>query len=107
MGVYRTDYLMIGKDMGGNDFDCDDFLPEIEGAPNRRFDIVYDGMSGQYCIAGRIIAKSDGYEGFELNTIDPTSLEVDRTGLAWKLQDAFGKKVIADEMKLILFSHFH
>ena len=59
MGVNRTDYLMLGVDMGAADFDRDSFEAECDGAPNRRFDIIYDGMSGQYCIAGKIIAKSD------------------------------------------------
>lgn len=106
MGVDRTDYLMFGADMGAQDFNLDDFEPEVEGAPVRRFDIVYDGMCGKYCLAGKIIAKSDPYEGIEMVKIDPAKLDVDRTELAAKVSDAFGRPVSADDFSLILFSHF-
>jgi hypothetical protein len=106
MGVDRTDYLMFGADMGGGAFDWDKHESEVAGAPNRRFDIVYDGMSGQYCIAGKIIAKGDPYDGIGMVKIDPKELDVDRTTLAAMVSDAFGKKLSADDFSLILFSHF-
>jgi hypothetical protein len=63
-------------------------------------------MCGRYCIAGKIIAKSDPYEGFETAKIDPEKLEVDRAALAEAVSDAFGRKLSADDFSLILFSHF-
>lgn len=105
MGVDRTDYLMFGADMGGK-IDYDKHEAEIEGAPNRRFDIIYDGMCGKYCIAGKVIAKSDAYDGFELAKIDPEKLDVDRSALAATISDAFGRKMSPDDFSLILFSHF-
>jgi len=105
MGVDRTDYLMFGADMGAK-IDYDKHAAEIEGAPNRRFDIVYDGMSCKYCIAGKIIAKSDPYDGIEMVKIDPLKLDVDRAALAASVSDAFGRELSADDFSLILFSHF-
>lgn len=106
MGVDRTDYLMFGADMGG-EIDYDKHEAEIEGAPNRLFDIVYDGMSCKYCIAGKIIAKSDPYDGIEMVKIDPGKLEVDRDALAAAISAAFGRRdLTADDFSLILFSHF-
>jgi hypothetical protein len=106
MGVDRTDYLMFGADMGAKAFDWDKHEAEATGGQDRRFDIVYDGMSGKYCIAGKIIAKSDEYEGLEMTTIDASTLDVDRATLAEKVSEAFGKSVAADDFKMILFSHF-
>jgi|GEM_PF-5649376 len=106
MGVDRDDYLMFGVDVGAKAFDWERHEAEIEGAPNRRFDIVYDGMSGKYCIAGKIIAKSDPYEGIDMVKIDQHQIDVDLTTLAAAVSDAFGRPVSAEDFSLILFSHF-
>jgi hypothetical protein len=106
MGVDRTDYLMLAADMGGKDFDYDKYEAEICGAPGARFDIVYDGMCGNYCLAGKVIAKSDPYEGFEMAKIDPEKMEVDRAELAAKVSEAFDDELSAGDFSLILFSHF-
>ena len=107
MGVDRTDYLMFGTDMGAKAFDWDKHQAEIEGAPDARFDIVYDGMCGKYCIAGKIIARSEPYDGFEMARIDPGKLALDPYALAEKVSDAFGRKMTPGDFSLILFSHFH
>lgn len=108
MGVDRTDYLMLGADVGARAFDWDKHENEVNGAPGARFDVVYDGMSGQYCIAGKIIARSDPYEGFELAKVDESKLGIDRSELAATLAEAFGRPDIGPEyISLILFSHFH
>ena len=106
MGVDRTDYLMFGTDLGAKAFEWDQHEAEIEGRPDARFDIVYDGMCGKYCIAGKIIAKSDAYDGFEMAKVDPDKMDVDRTALAAKVSEAFGRELSADDFSLILFSHF-
>lgn len=107
MGVDREDYLMFGVDIGYQDDYWDKFEAEIDGANGRRFDLVYDSMSGNYAIAGKIIAKSDGYDGFEMSKIDPANLNVDKVALAETISTAIGRKLAADEFALILFSHFH
>lgn len=106
MGVDRTDYLMLGVDMDAKAFDLDKHEAEIEGSPAARFNIVYDGMCGKYCIAGKIIATSDPYEGFEMAKIDPNKLDIDREALAATVSEAVGRKVSPDDFSLILFSHF-
>lgn len=107
MGVEREDYLMYGVDVGFDAFDDNKHEAEIDGAPNRRFDCILDGMSGQYCIAGKIIAKSEPYDGIGMTTIDPDHLGIDRAGLAKIISEAFSREVTTDDLKLILFSHFH
>ena len=106
MGVDRTDYLMLGADLGPDAFDWEKHEAEACGAPDRRFDIVYDGMSGKYCIAGKIIAKSDPYEGFEMAKISPEQFDVNRSTLALAVSEAFQRKMGVDDFSLILFSHF-
>lgn len=106
MGVDRTDYLMIGADMGTKDFDYDKHEDEMGGAPGAKFDIVYDGMCGKYCIAGKVIARSDPYEGFDMAKIDPNKLEIDQQALAAMISESFGRPITADDFSLILFSHF-
>lgn len=106
MGVDRTDYLMLGVDVGFDSFDWDKHEAEVEGAPNARFDVVYDGMCGKYCIAGKIVAVSDEYEGFDKVKVDPDRLGVDRDELAGKISAAFGMPIQAEDFALILFSHF-
>lgn len=107
MGVERTDYLMFGVDVGADAFDWEKHEAEAKRTPNARFDVVYDGMSGQYCVAGKIIAASDRYEGFIGRAeITPSDLDVDRTALAAGISEAFGRDVSPNDLKLILFSHF-
>lgn len=106
MGVNRTDYLMFGADLGAKAFDWDKHEAEIEGRPDARFDIICDGMSGKYCIAGKIIAKSDPYEGFEMVKVDPKKVDFDPVALAEKVSEAFDRSLVVSDFSLILFSHF-
>jgi hypothetical protein len=106
MGVDRTDYLMFATDVGAKAFDWDKHQAEIEGAPDCRFNIVYDGMCGNYCLAGKIIAKADPYDGFEMAKIDPDKLSIDGAALAATVSEAFGRKLSPEDFSLILFSHF-
>jgi len=106
MGVDRTDYLMFGVNVGADNFDWDKHQAEIEGAPERRFDIVYDGMGGEYCVAGKILACTAAYRGEpEMIEIDPDNLDVDRDALAAAVSEAFGQNRCANDFKLIMFSH--
>lgn len=99
---------MWGVDVGAEDIDCDKHEAEICGAPNRKFDVVYDGMCGQYCIAGKILAVSGGYDGdgFDMIAIDESELNVDRDALAAVVSAQFGKTFTASDFSLLLFSHF-
>lgn len=105
MGVDRTDYLMFAADMGAKAFDWDKHQAEIEGSPEARFDIVYDGMCGNYCLAGKIIAKSEPYDGFEMAKVH-VGAALQATELAAAVSEAFGRKVEPSDFSLILFSHF-
>lgn len=108
MGVDRTDYLMWGVDVGADNFDLDKHEAEASGGPSRKFDVVYDAMGGNYCIAGKILAESGGYDGdgFDMIAINHDELNVDRGALAAIVSEAFDQKRCAEDFKLVLFSHF-
>jgi hypothetical protein len=61
-------------------------------------------MSGQYAVAGKIIAKSGAYDGLEFTEITPDLLPPDPKTLKEEIEAAFDGPV--DPLKLYLFSHF-
>ena len=105
MGVDRTDYLMVAAEMNPKDFDFDKHEAEINGAPGAKFDIVYDGMCGKYCLAGKIIAKSEPYDGFEMAKVNVGAV-LDANEMAKAVSESFGRKVNPSDFSLIIFSHF-
>jgi hypothetical protein len=106
MGVDRTDYLMLAAEVGFDGFDFDKHQAEIEGAPGAKFDIVRDGMCGKYCLAGKIIARSEPYEGLEMAKVNVGAV-LQTNELADTISESFGRKIAPSEFSLILFSHFH
>lgn len=105
MGVDRTDYLMFATDISPDDLDRDKHQAEIEGAPDAKFNIVYDGMCGNYCLAGKIIAKSEPYEGFEMARVNVGAV-LEANELAAAVSESFGRELKPSDFHLILFSHF-
>lgn len=103
MSVDRTDYLMWGAKIDPDAVDIDRFEAEMNGEEGRRFDLVYDGMSGEYAVAGKIIAKSDAYEGLSFKKIDENEVRFD-VGVAVAVKSEFSD---VDDFALYLFSHFH
>lgn len=105
MSTNRVDYVVFGVDVGYDLVEYDDFEAEIEGAEGRRFDMIYDGMNGNYAIAGHIIAKSDPYEGFD--TVD---IEAERDKIPLSLISEIHKTfphVPLGSVRLLVFTHWH
>lgn len=107
MGVDRSDYLMWGVDVGPNAFDWDKHEAEMEGRTGAKFSIIYDGMSGMYCIAGKMLASSDEYEGFGMVKITPDVLDFDKKSVVDAVIEKFPNLGIdEDDFSLMLFTHF-
>lgn len=106
MGVDRTDYLMFGVKLDYDVFDWDKHEVEAEGGPDAAFDLVQDGMGGKYVVAGKIIARSDPYEGIEFREIATSDLPQDVPLLARTVSDKMGVPLAPSDFKLFLFSHF-
>lgn len=106
MGVDRTDYLMFGVKLDYDVFDWDKHEAEAEGGPDAAFDLVQDGMCGKYVVAGKIIARSDPYDGIEFREIAASDLPQDVPLLAKTVSDKMGVPLASTDFKLFLFSHF-
>lgn len=93
---------MFGIDVGADDFDYEKY------ENNKYFDVVFDGMSGEYCIVGKILAQAnDDGEGFEMLEINEKILSAyNKTVLAENISKELGKHYSVDDFKLLLFSHY-
>lgn len=105
MGVDRTDYLMFGVKVDPEKVSekYDELQAMIEGAPGAPFDLVYDGMSGEYAVAGKIIAQSSPYDGLDFTEITDALLPKDVTALAAAIGQHFDS---VGTLRLYLFTHF-
>lgn len=106
MGVDRVDYLMWGVKIHPDTIEYDDFEEEIDGTPDARFDMVYDGMGGEYAVAGKIIEQSDPYEGIKFKEISSALVPSDPNGIIGSVTDS-GITCDPTDFKLYLFTHFH
>jgi hypothetical protein len=95
---------MCGVKISPKLVDYDKHEALISGAPGRAFDVVYDGMSGEYAVAGKVIAKIDGYDGVNFTEITDDLLPTDPAALSTLIGETFG--AAPDKLRLFLFSHY-
>ena len=103
MGVYRDDYLMLGARIDFDRISWDYHEAEIDLADGRRFDIVRDGMSGEYAFAGKILCKTGQFDDAPIKEITAQDLEPDPSLLA-KVQEVFPE---VEKLSLFMFQHYH
>lgn len=119
MGIDRIDYIIYGFKMKPNDLKSkginihdDKFLPYIEGHPGVKEVIVYDYMSGEYVVFGKLVCKSDESSGFEFINISYRDFfdTEEATRVIDKFYELFGcfpSELNADEdPSMFVFSHF-
>jgi hypothetical protein len=98
---------MWAANVGARSFSWDKHEKEMSGEEGREFDVVYDGMSGQYCYAGKILASTDGYDGTDPVMINPDNIGTDKAELMAKIKESFGRPDLVDaDFSLIMFSHW-
>lgn len=107
MSVNRTDYLMYGVKLAYDAIEVHDdkYLPMVEGHQDAPYNIIADGMGGDYLVAGKIIAESDPYDGMVFTEITEDLLPKDTEGLAKKIADDMGFPE-PPKLRLYLFSHY-
>lgn len=105
MGVDRTDYLMFGIKLDYDAVDYDRHEAMIEGQPGAPFDIILDGMGGKYSVVGKVIAKSDPYDGIEFTEITEDLLPAAPDELAKTIAVSLGLPE-PPKLRLYLFSHY-
>jgi len=103
MGVYRDDYLLLGAKVDPEKVNWDEHEAELDGSENRRFDIVRDGMSGEYAFAGTILCKTGQLDDTSIKEITPADLESD-PNLLDKIKSVFPE---VEKLSLFMFQHHH
>lgn len=68
MGVDYSHYLMVG--IRKNEYD-EDLIEELE----ENYDVVSDGMCGEYFVVGKILMRSDLYRGSDSYEVDLKKLQ--------------------------------
>ena len=106
MSVNRTEYLMFGAKMDYSALDWDKHEAEVEGGSDAKFNLVVDFMGGEYIVAGKIIARSDGYDGIGFVEITADKLPQDANALAATISESFGVEISGGDLRLMLFSHY-
>lgn len=75
MGVRRSDWIVIGVNIGMEYADWDEHEELLdkyyESKENGKISYVIDGMSGEYFIVGiPLFVDKDGYDGIQLHEFD-------------------------------------
>ncbi|WP_163093815.1 hypothetical protein [Bacillus velezensis] len=107
MGVWRSDWVLIGADIGYDQFDEYKYeeYEKFEGV-DRSGEITYliDGMSGGYFVVGEVVTKASEYVGFRLSEIEVGDIyENACKRVRAHIRNEFG---IEAEPKLIVITHF-
>lgn len=119
MGIDRTDYIIYGFKMNPSDLKSkginihdDKFLPYIAGHPGIKEVIVYDYMSGEYVVFGKLINRATGETGTDFTTIsykdffDSESVDY----IVGRFKELFGESIYNDldeeEPQFYIFSHY-
>lgn len=76
MGNNVKHYVILGVNVGCDAVDIDKYESEIGMEDGRRFDLLYDGMNGEYAVAGKILAECDQYTGFPLTNLEAMLIDV-------------------------------
>lgn len=107
MGVYRSDWIVIGANIGMENYD-DDSCDKYDELCNRdkfgELTYLIDEMRGEYFIVGVVVKAADEYSGFgltEITTLD--SFEKDSEIVRKHVKENFGLEVTP---KLIVLTHF-
>jgi hypothetical protein len=112
MGVSKEDYIMVGidiieqiKKMEEEDFE----RLEFQISKSDEIEMIYDGMSSEYCVIGTVLRKVNECgiaKPFSIHYInlDDTTRDVDReiTRIAGGMIERF-----PFDINLIAFSHYH
>ncbi len=98
-------YLTRGAKVDPDSVDIDRDEAELDGLRGAAFDLVSDGMSGEYAVAGKIIARCDPCEGIEFQSI-PTDAAAWRPEIVAVVRMRFPGAEDGDGFGLYPFSHF-
>jgi len=102
-------YMEVNKETDGEAFETLEVPWRGEGAEGK-MGILYDGMCGEYVLAGKIIGvSSDEGDGFSLLEVEPISQELAFEVAGWITENDLAKFVDDENhaVKNILVTHWH
>ena len=112
MSVYKTDYVVIGaniidqvKNMSDRSFDYLETLVE----DSYGLKMIYDGMTGEYCVIGKVLSEiKEGEELSKIISIDTIDLECITRDVEEEIESNLSPLVRLCDTKIDLkvFSHY-
>lgn len=107
MGVWRSDWVLIGADIGYEQF-AEDKYEEYEkfAGMDNAGEITYliDGISGEYFVVGEVVTVADESAGFGISEIEVGDIYEDSCERVREhIRNEFG---VGAEPKLIVITHF-
>ncbi len=113
MSVKETHYIIYGVSLNGKDYqekynieENYDVHSDYCHRKNRTGDIVvvFDGMSNKYAIIGKLIKKTNEFEGISMTAIDKSLFE--DKALVKELSEKFSLSVDEIKPQLFIFTHY-
>ncbi|URO01742.1 hypothetical protein 268TH002_45 [Bacillus phage 268TH002] len=107
MGVWRSDWVLIGADIGYDQNDHEKWeeyekFAEMDNIGELTY--LIDGMRGEYFIVGEVVTKADESEGFGISEIKVGDIyEGACERVREHIRNEFG---VDTEPKLIVITHF-
>lgn len=105
MSTTCTHYTVFGFLLNFDDVDYEEYENEIDQSGDAKYDMIYDGMSGEYVVAGHILTQGDVYEGTEFTNLTE-SIENDRKLIEEKLSQVKMDWPITKEPSIYTFTHW-
>lgn len=107
MGVERSDWIVIGADVGYNEAKgrWEEFESLLSQDTPGELTYLIDGMGGEYFVVGIVIeADTDGYNGLGITKINPEkTFENERKIVRDHIREVFGKEVAP---QIIVLTHW-
>lgn len=89
MGMRRTDFIILGVELDFDEISYEDYEAEINLEDGRAFDMLYDGVCGEFCLAGKVLSSTDDIDGFSMMNISQAAAE-NRVEVHEVLRNEFG-----------------
>jgi len=96
MSTAQRHIVMIGAQIDEDTFD------KYEKVKDSKFDLIYDGMNGEYIVIGRIINDGNYYDGLKFDSINLFNLMETFGEVECLLRDELS---IEQEVRLFSFTH--
>lgn len=105
MSTTCTHYTIIGFLLDFDEVDYETYEAEIDRTGVAKYDMIYDGCSGEFVVAGHILVQGDIYEGMEFTNVSE-SMETNKQAIEDKLSRVKKDWPTTKEPSLYSFTHW-